>query len=287
MHEGSADKIASRLRDLYSVAGPEQARVIGECLSSILDRLLLGRLATDEQLAPIRRFPDIYAGESAKRIDARLCELGIVPDERAYLAPKLKTLLVRGRGAGANRALVTEGVFRAVAVRIARTGATNLRCACCGYHFRRCDLSEPKRKIVEACGLEFSDRIPIQRESDRVKIPSYTELEVDHIVPRTGWGPSDPPNLQFLCRLCNQGKLNFESGYETLSVLAAGAYSLEFSVASRPNRTIFYASMMMNDRRCCCCDVTAESAELTIVPFDEWFTPWTSQVWCYGCSMGE
>jgi hypothetical protein len=275
--------VEARLEQLSRVLDIDQMESVRRSISSVLDRLLLGRLATDEAFRVIRDLPDVYTGESAVRIDARLSELGLGQSARETLVPKLKTMLLRGKGHDASTAQVTDGALRGLFSRLSRSGRQLLRCNCCGYHFRRCDLSASRWRLVERSGLELSKEMSDARRSDPIKTAGLTALEVDHKIPRAGWGPTDVSNLQALCRLCNQGKMIFENGGEAVSVLAAAGYSLNHTAFYAPNMTIFYSCIVMAERKCANCGVTSRDAELTVKPDGEWFTPWTSKVLCYEC----
>jgi hypothetical protein len=279
----ASDEEAGVVRKLVAVSkilNVDEAKVLLECVAAVLDRVAVGRLVTDDSLALIRQFPSMYLGESAERINSRLTEMGVDDVSRRELVPKLKAMLARGQE---NQAPVGSGSLQALFARIARSGSDKLRCKSCGYHFRAADMGAMRKRLIESVGLEFSQGIILERLSDPIKTPLFTALEIDHIIPRVGWGSSDASNLQVLCQLCNQGKLIFESGFECISLIAASSYSLNFGMDYLPNRTVFYASMSMNDSRCMLCETTAQESELTIVPRSHWFTPWTVDVVCYHC----
>lgn len=279
-------QLDEQLRVLQAVLDPRAFAGVSECLSSLIDRAIIGRLATDDCFALIRDYPAIYAGESAKRIDDRLIDLGIDLEARRRLLPQLKRILVRGEALGSRRAPIGDAVVRAVCARLASSGRDTLRCTTCGYHFRPADMSESRRKVAEEFGLRLSLSLRVERIADQIKTASFTGMQIDHIVPRAGWGPTDAINLQVLCELCNQGKLMFHDGFEAISVVLAGAYSLYISSAYRPNRTIFYSCMAINGSRCGNCHRGATDIELTVRPTTEWYTPWTVDVLCYECITG-
>jgi hypothetical protein len=275
--------VTERIEALAAVLEERQLATVMDCISAVLDRVILGRLVTDRSLELLRRYPNIYAGESSQRINARLVELGITGARKQDLVPKLKGMLSRGMPMKFNGPVVGEGTVRALLSRIAAAGVEYLRCASCGYHFRRCDMNSSRRKMIDDVGLRLSDAMRTERSGDPIKSSSFTQLEVDHIIPRVGLGPSDVSNLQVLCQLCNQGKMIFETGFESLSILAAAAYSFNFAMSYKPNRTIFYACLFVNGRRCNRCGRSSAQQELTIEPLEEWFTPWTVRVACYDC----
>lgn len=276
--------IFRKLSVMSKVLTETENRVLLECLKSVIDRVLLGRLITDDEFAIIRRYPSMYLAESAERIEGRLCQLDVDEQSRTELVPKLKTLLVRSQSKQVGLAQVSPGAIQALFARIAATGVEQLRCNSCGYHFRVHDMGSVRRQMAENAGLEMSrSTSPNGRQSDPIKRPIFTGLEIDHVIPRVGWGPSDASNLQVLCQLCNQGKLVFQSGFEAISLVAAGSYSLDFSIGYLPNRTIFYASMLLNDRTCSSCGRRFCEVELTVRPRSLWFTPWTVDLVCYDC----
>ncbi|WP_156720813.1 HNH endonuclease [Mycobacterium sp. Root135] len=277
------DRLSSQMTALNKVVDDRSYSGIYDSISSLIDRAIIGQLATDASFMPIRDFPAIYAGESLRRIDARLLEMGVDAETRLRLAPQVKRILVRGQALGSRYAPVSDAVLRSVFARFAEEGRNHLRCTACGYHFTSTDMSESRRKIVDECGLALSQRMRMERAADPIKTSWFTGMHIDHVVPRAGWGSTDSVNLQVLCELCNQGKLIFHNGWEALSVLLAGAYSLYFSCGYRPNRTIFYACMVVNESRCKRCERGAVETELTVRPASEWFTPWTADVICYGC----
>lgn len=51
--------------------------------------------------------------------------------------------------------------------------------------------------------------------SDRVTIPDYLKMEVDHIVPWSRGGSDDLHNLQAMCKPCNRSKSAQMNGKDT------------------------------------------------------------------------
>ncbi len=278
--------LAGKLEILRLVLEPEEYANVSECLSALVHRALIGRLATDPHFLPLREFPSVYGGESAQRIEARLLALGVEADACQQLVAQLRKILVRGVGSNARVAPISDAVVRLVCARLAGSGWETMRCMCCGYHFRPADMSESRRKIADQCGLTLSQAMRPERVADSIKTVGFTTLHVDHIVPRAGWGPTDTSNLQLLCELCNQGKSLYHNGQEAASPILAGAYSLFDSCSYRPNRTIFYSCVVFNGSLCDSCGKTARECELTVRRKSEWFTPWTVDVVCYECLGG-
>ena len=258
--------------------------VIESSLALLLDRLLLGRILTESTFAPVRRMPDVYLAE----MDTLISDFARTAGIENYLTPDLqrsiRSLIVRGAAHSARSAPIADSTFVNVALGLLRSGWTQLRCKTCGYLFRPSDLGPARRSLLGGIDLEFGDRIRPERMNDPVKRPILTALQVDHIVPRSSWGPSDHSNLQFLCALCNQGKAIYVAGLEALSVIAAGSYGLHHAIDLYPNRTIFYAALDRMVSRCQICNRDSSVAELTVRPRGDWFTPWTSDVLCYECA---
>jgi hypothetical protein len=277
------DALIARMDLLGQILDHSALSQLLECLSSLADRALIGRLATDPEFLVIRQFPNIYAGETVARIEARLTELGVDYDGSKQLVWQLRQILVRGEGFGGRIAPIGDSVVRSVCSRLANSGVDMLRCKCCGYHFRPSDMSDPRRKIVAECGIQLSQSMRQERIADPVKTMNYTRLHIDHVIPRAAWGPTDASNLQVLCELCNYGKLIFQNGRESISTVLAAAYSLYQSSNYSPNRTIFYSCLALNGSRCSSCASTSDDSELTVQPMSEWYTPWTVRISCYDC----
>jgi 5-methylcytosine-specific restriction endonuclease McrA len=252
-------------------------------LKDVLDRLLLGRILTDQRFIPIREFPDIYLADVDDFIDDLLAENGILPLVDRDLKRRIRVLLLRGQARGSHTAVIADATFLNVARSLLQEGREDVRCRVCGYHFRYGDMDDKRRSLLSSLDLRLASSLTPKREVDKIKRPIMTNLEVDHMVPRTGWGPSDARNLQFLCRLCNQGKSIFTSALESLSIISAGSYGLYHGVDRFPNKTIFYSALSYQKSTCQQCGKNAAATELTVVPHGEWFTPWTVDVTCYDC----
>lgn len=191
-----------------------------------------------------------------------------------------------------------EYYFEDVLRRIATTARGELRCECCGYHFRAKDLSNERLRSALEAGLTVEKSLFPGRANDVLKPTqgfkqdSLTRLSVDHIIPQETLGWSEADNLEILCAFCNFGKLAYRRPMELLSVFAVGA------LANVPRdrgwgglkHQIVVSTLRAQGGVCCSCERTRLEAELTVRPspregdvYMRGFAPWNLRTLCYVC----
>lgn len=271
-----------------SVLSAEQFRQVSAGMGQILNRILEARVLTSDEFADIRRAPGMFGVQEVEnRLRSHIDELGLSPAFPEREISALRVQLHEGYGTAARTAPLAEASEREVMRSYRRSIGTSLRCQTCGFHFTRDDLSPSQRQTCSDLELELAETLHPLRTHDPVKSTSRrsTRLEIDHVIPRHGWGVTRSSNLQILCGLCNQGKSYFRRDLEALSVIAAAGFSRDRALIF----SIFYSAVAVGGRRCSRCDRGVDVAELTLV-FPEmapWRVPWTAEPTCYDCIANE
>ena len=281
--DAEEEPIRSRLTALSLLLPESEYSVVEKSLKALLDRLLIGRILTDPAFVPVLELPDVYLSKLSELIDGFVANNNLDEIVSHRQRGIIRAIILRGQAYKSRNALVADSTFFSLLQNLLQMQQTEVRCQCCGYHFRYSDVDGRRAAMIGSLEITLSSSMHPDRVVDPVKRPIMTKLEVDHIVPRAGWGGTEVSNLQILCQLCNQGKSIYTAGLEALSVIAAGSYSLNSSIEYYPNRTIFYAALNEAGSKCQRCDADASMAELTVAPTSEWFTPWTAVVTCYAC----
>jgi hypothetical protein len=271
-----------------SVLSGDQFQQISTGLGQILNRILEARILTSDEFADIRRAPSMFGVQEVEdRLRSYIQDLGLslAFPEREIAA--LRVQLHEGYSTAARTAPLAEASEREVLRSYRRSIGTSLRCQTCGFHFTRDDLSPNQLQTCSDLELELAETLHPLRTRDPVKSTSRrsTRLEIDHMIPRHGWGVTRSSNLQVLCGLCNQGKSYFRRDLESLSVMAAAGFSRDRA----PIFSIFYSAVAVGGRRCSRCARGVDATELTLV-FPEratWRVPWTGAPTCYDCIANE
>ena len=181
--------------------------------------------------------------------------------------------------------------------RIKDEGIQELRCQCCGYHFRSKDIGSKRMPVVEGL-FELADRLAPGRAGDLYKPvqfgkdSSYLSMNIDHVVPLATLGWSEADNLEILCAFCNFGKLAFRRPLEAISTFAVGALSefpdnREFSSLKHQ---IIVATLRAQGGSCSNCGSNQREREMTVRPTTpsevtamHGFSPWNIRTLCYPC----
>ncbi|NYG07759.1 5-methylcytosine-specific restriction endonuclease McrA [Phycicoccus badiiscoriae] len=271
-----------------STLSEEQFRTISTGIGQILNRILEARILTADEFADIRRAPGMFGVQEVEdRLRSYVQDLGI---SAAFPDREIATLRVQlheGYGTAARTAPLTEASERGVLRSYRRSIGDSLRCQTCGFHFTRHDLSPTQLQTCWDLELHLAESLHPLRTNDPVKSTSRrsTRLEVDHVIPRHGWGVTRSSNLQILCGLCNQGKSYFRRDLESLSVMAAAGFSRDRALVF----SIFYSAVAVGGRRCSRCDCGVDATELTLTFPDRaiWRVPWTAVPTCYECIASE
>jgi HNH endonuclease len=274
------------VQELCARLGPGYAADIRQALTQITARILEMRLLSDEVLREVSRLPDVYLARSEEIVRGRISALGLqeVLDEEdiRYVA----RLLVSG---GALRA-ASEGVGEELVSSLFRErrlrGTVELRCAICGFHFRRQDLSAERAALSDQFDLVFAGALLPERRRDLLKPPEKTALHIDHVVPRLGLGPTRLDNLQVLCAFCNAGKLAYRRSLESVPAVIAGSVPPLDSIPPAFARRSAVVGALMRQRQCGVCGALPTVRELSVATTVAWFTPWTLRVRCYACFEG-
>jgi 5-methylcytosine-specific restriction endonuclease McrA len=278
-----ADEFTQCSRALSILLPPEKFTAVLTALGQVMARVIETCLLGDSALAPIARLPDVYLAQAEELIKERIDELGLGELLTHADVQYLRSLLVSGVPKTGHEA-VGEGLLVRLFQHI-RSTQRELRCGICGYHFRSEDLSGRRLALAQQFEFEYARTISTRRVSDSLKPYLETRLEVDHVVPRLGWGPSRLENLQILCQFCNRGKLAYRRPLESLSALiAASLPPLDGLPPLWAVRHILVSAWRSRDGRCEACFRDNGEVELSVSRCEGWFTPWTLRVVCYGCS---
>lgn len=267
---------------------PAQYLQISAGIGQILNRILEARILTADDFADVRQAPSMFGVQEVEnRLRSYVQALGLTaafPD-REIVA--LRVQLQEGYGTAARDAPLTEASQREVLRAYRRSIGATLRCQTCGFQFTRDDLSPTQLQTCSDLELVLADTLHPLRSNDPVKSTSRrsTRLEIDHVIPRHGWGVTRSSNLQVLCGLCNQGKSYFRGDLESLSVVAAAGFSRDRALVS----SIFYSAVAVGGRRCVRCNGGVDSTELTLIFPDgaTWRVPWTAVLTCYECLASD
>jgi hypothetical protein len=277
-----------RLQRLLELLGrvlpPHELAMIESSLAGIVRRLLEVALASDEKLRPIVRFRDIYAGRADRMITERILGLGLSEEVDESDIRHLRLLLLEGAQPSGREAEIIANSEYVVFRDLQAKGTKELRCGLCGYHFRAEDLSRARTEYAAQFDLVLAARKRAERLSDMLKNPQETKCEIDHRIPRAGWGPTRTENLQLLCQYCNQGKLSYRWWGELLPVTVAGSLpSITGEVLHWQLRSSFVATLMRDGSVCRLCNRDCTSTELSVRRLDTWTLPIRLQTVCYDC----
>lgn len=279
------------VRELVSLSS-----IGGEALQLSVVQVLLRAFETfilaDDKLLNISRYRDLLLGSADDLILRRVSELFNVtptPELVSYLRHCL-TSRAASDPSGDKRDIVVPVVQRVLQDAVEHHPRQELRCVVCGYHFLEEDVGS-RLDFLRDCGAILARTREPGRLEDVLKPRSYTQLEIDHIVPEEGFGWSDPDNLQITCKFCNFGRLIFRRSLEPLSTMIAG--SLGFHPPSRPHRptrqVVIVACLLQGSGNCSVCGTDRVDTELTVQLRDTdvesrvWFVPWNLETVCYRC----
>jgi len=256
-------------------------------------------LACDPVLRDLSRFWDMHLGNHRNLIRLRIQELGMAPENDELIEQLVECL-------GSNTA--RNGCFDAIDRRVERlvietycdrNGTTELRCECCGYHFRSEDVNPRRRAVAEDAGLVLAEFIDPRRLEDDLKPVSregkdrfFLQLELDHVVPRLGLGASTKGNLRLLCAFCNLGKTHYKYPGEAIAECISASASLSFGTTASATwiaRTAVNA-ILTHSRSSQLSSANYCSTELTVrfrscndrdSTGSDWLVPWNLQVLSY------
>jgi hypothetical protein len=266
---------------------------VREAYAAMSRRLREYELLCMPQIKDIASCWNLYLGRHEKVLRKRLAELNADFDDD-LIASLLDAL--ESASTGAWQEPISTHTEEQVFSRYSENSSNReLRCEICGYHFLEGDLSPRRLFIASEYGLSFSRSVHPRREGDSLKPLSvkqkdryYTELQLDHVRPRSALGRSVPRNISILCRLCNAGKADFVHPLESLSVSVAGSLNLAYGTP-RDWHTIVTVVAAFRRAGGRCERSGATGVELTVVPRDgvNWFMPWNLQVIAYDALVLE
>jgi hypothetical protein len=272
--------------------GAEDAVQLG--LLYIVLRAIEMRLLSDPELRQLALLWEIYIGDSERIISDRVATLtGKQPSREVVLYLKS---CIRGHASryGTKQTIPDAFIQEVLINSVQRHHARQLRCACCGYHFRTEDIGERRRNLIENEDPEYAKTLHPLRIEDELKPWTtgkrlLTELTVDHLTPEAGLGWTDVDNLSVLCFFCNAGKSIYRRSTEALSTLVAA--SLQASPSQRAHsmpRQIAVVAAIASAGQCMTCKSSIIDTELTIRLPEEtngvrWLVPWSCDVVCYDC----
>lgn len=262
----------------------DQFRQISIGIGQVLNRILEARVLTAEEFADVRRTPNMFGvREVEERLRSYVDTLGISPAFPGIEIAALRAQLQEGFFTAARTAPVNESTERELLRSYRNAMGAALRCQACGFHFTKDDVTGTQMQACSDLELVFADSLHPLRSSDEVKSNSRrsTRLEIDHVIPRHGWGVTRSSNLQILCGLCNVGKTHFRRDLESLSIVAAAGFSRDRGLIS----SIFYSAIAVGGRTCSNCHRGVNLAELTLLfpAGATWRVPWTATLICYEC----
>ena len=105
---------------------------------------------------------------------------------------------------------------------------------------------------------------PVTSRGGKGLTQRWTELEIEHVVPRAALGSGSQDNLVVACRWCNSGKNVFRSFAEEHPVLLAHAFASLRETASTQSLARAFFCVLNRSRQCDKCDRGPDDVELTI-----------------------
>ena len=273
-----------RLDVLQRLLSPDEFESVRAALSMIVSRMTEAHLLADDVMRSIARYRDVYAGRAHEIIVKRVEQLGITDALDSSDLEHLRLLLLEGAQVAGRVARVAPDTEHTLFRRYAEAGRSHLRCRLCGYHFRSEDLSYERIELAATFGITLATKkLPLRLE-DRLKNPQDTSFQIDHIVPRAGWGPTREENLEFLCQYCNRGKSIYRWWGELLPMIIAGSLpSVMGDVLYWQINAALVATWMRDSSKCEECSRDSSSVELAAVPLEQWITPLRLRTKCYEC----
>ena len=173
---------------------------------------------------------------------------------------------------------------------------SELRCELCGYWFQQADMGADRLASVARAGCRLAATPHPNRIGDALKPLGYTagnrnirftQLALDHRIPRLGFGSVELDNVRITCTFCNNGKLAYRRSHEALSPIVAGSLGLvPPRLPHSQLRQLAFATAVWHQGACQSCGGTPRHAELSIVVparSPSWFVPWNVAVVCYDC----
>lgn len=288
----------SSLFEAYEVLAATTNSVVKFTLLDTISSWIEVTLIADGEIIKILQYWDMLAPRAEELISRRLEErCGSPPPSElaAHLAKRLRgSAARRGRGRGEQHQFyeqILENLSR-------RTTNLQLRCQCCGYHFRRRDLNDGQLRVADRLGLAFAETIHPGRNEDPLKPiqtqnrlqEQLTKLTIDHVTPELRLGWTYPDNLECLCAFCNQAKLAYRRPLETVSIFCAGA--LSNLSANNPavgvRSTIMVSIIRANGHTCYRCGHGWHETELTVhqdLDGTVAFSPLSMRSICYDCYL--
>lgn len=273
---------------LLRLAGEEALQIASESYLSVLHRLIEMSLFSDPDILALARVPGLYIGSLEARVSNAILRRTGSPDINTAkrVAEMLKSQMLT------TETKIGLDAFFPVVVREYAQTSHELRCFYCGYHFTPSDLGVDRRRVVIESGLGLAAGIHAGRLRDPWK-PSggkWTALSLDHRLPESSLGASDPENLAICCNFCNKKKQISRRYAESLASRAAGALMAfvggegfgSFAIGG----AVFFR--VWRDGRCTHedCGAKPEQTELTAEAINgetKWTTllPWDLQTRCY------
>lgn len=284
MDDALADAdFATALDALCNSLAPREADEVRVAITAVVARLIEARLLGDEVLRQVARLPQVYVGRARDIVETRVRHLGLDGCVDGADVRYLARLLTAGGPGSTYDTSVGADLVSALFRQVSTSGAVELRCGVCGYHFRRDDLSIERLELAQQFEFEFAEVVDPRRAQDRLKPAFETGLHIDHVVPRVGWGPTQVANLAVLCEFCNTGKLAFRRGLENVSGFGAGGAPALDALPTLWSIRQTVVGALMTRRSCEDCGRGPTEVELTASRLREWFVPWTLEVRCYDC----
>ena len=276
------DELEAYIDALGKLLSPTDVDAIRTALSQVVARLIETKVLTDADLFHLARMPEVYLGVAEQHIRERMKVVGLDMLVDDSDIAHLRQLFTSGPPRPRPFEQATEGLVAALFQATRRLGE-EMRCASCGYHFRTDDVAQ-RRRLAEQYEFVFADRLLPGRQNDHYKDPTQTSLEIDHIIPRAGWGPTRVDNLQLLCKFCNQGKMIFRWSLEALSsIVAASVAPIDGQSPRWAVRQAIVAAFAFGEHSCGSCGRSSRRVELTARPESRWLVPWHIAVCCYDC----
>lgn len=254
-------------------------------------------IISDVELMRVLEYWDMLSPRADSIVKGRLAVLcGVEPSTGLveYIVKCLRgTAAQRGRGRSEQHQFY-DPIFSDMRE---KTGA-DLRCNCCGYHFREKDLNDGQKRVARRLELSLARTLhpgrnedplkPVQTKS-KVQEP-LTKLTIDHVTPELRLGWTYPDNLECLCTFCNQAKLAYRRPLEPVSVFCAGALSnlSKESAAIGVRSTILVSIIRANGHACHLCQRDWSRVELTVFRDMEdtvAFSPLAMRSICYDCFL--
>jgi 5-methylcytosine-specific restriction endonuclease McrA len=278
------------LESLGALAVPSRESFVRGVLSIGL-RAIEAYILSDAVLLNLAEYWDARVGDADRIIDERV--LALTGSTSASLRAHVKQCLFNISREWRTELQIPAAVFdQLVEKQAVENLGSELRCELCGYWFQADDMGADRLAAANRVGCRLASTPHPNRIGDPLKPLGFrnirfTQLALDHRIPRLGFGSVELDNVRITCTFCNNGKLAYRRSHEAISPIVAGSLGLvPPRLPHSQLRQLAFATAVWHHGACQACGGTPRHAELSIVVparRQAWLVPWNVTVVCYDC----